>query len=313
MLPEADELAEALLDLGVPYEDIDEAVRLSRRLPDDTEALRLLEETVRELVPETAGTGETGVAGRSATEGILGSIELPELPDAAGPHARYFPLYVFAAALPRARARHRARGIPEPVSRLTLADVGRCVALHRRRHGTGGVLNAGWPTLHFRGELYQLGRLQFQRTRIGGRTGDLLAAAGLPVGPGDPALALHVPDFMGPLTPGAVDRSLALAREFFPRHHPEEQYTVATCASWLLDPQFKRHLPGDSNIVRFQDRFRLGPPPAEPEDSVPVRFVFGTTDEPLDRLPRDTVLQRAVLDHLREGGHWFIGHGWLPL
>ena len=124
---------------------------------------------------------------------------------------------------------------------------------------------------------------------------------------------MHVPDFMGPLSPRAVDRSLALAREFFARHYPEERYAVATCGSWLLDPQLKQYLPEDSNIVRFQERFRVGHLPAEPEDMTPVRFVFGTTDVSLERLPRRTVVQRAVLDHLREGGHWYVGHGWFAL
>ena len=88
---------------------------------------------------------------------------------------------------------------------------------------------------------------------------------------------------------------------------------MATCGSWLLDPQLKQYLPGDSGIVRFQERFRLGHLPAEPEDMTPVRFVFGTTDVPLERLPRHTLVQRAVLDHLREGGHWYVGHGWFAL
>ncbi|MCQ9136564.1 acyltransferase domain-containing protein, partial [Streptomyces hilarionis] len=254
--------------------------------------------------------------------------------------ARFFPLYVFVAALPHIRAHHRERDIPDEVSRHTLADVGRCVAWHRRWHGTGGLLIPEWLTLHFHGELYQLGRLQFQRSRVGARTGASIAAAGLPHGPGDAALSLHIPDFMGPLTPQAVERSLALARAFFARHYPEETYSVATCSSWLLDPQLKRHLPADSNIVRFQERFHLVRPPtapggaatselsataddsgtsavpevpAVPDDMEPVRFVFGTTDVPLDRLPRRTVLQRAVLDHLREGGHWYVGRGWLEL
>jgi hypothetical protein len=136
---------------------------------------------------------------------------------------------------------------------------------------------------------------------------------------------------MGPLTPRAVERSLALARTFFARHYPDEAYSVATCASWLLDPQLQHHLPADSNIVVFQERFHASRPPARPGDpstpaapSAPgtagapddmeaVRFVFGTTDVPLDRLPRRTVLERAVLDHLQKGGHWYVGRGWLEL
>ncbi|NKQ26897.1 acyltransferase domain-containing protein [Streptomyces galbus] len=296
MLPEPDELAGALLDLSVPHEDIDTAARLSRRVADDPEALACLERSVALLVADM-GT-------------VRAPVELPAYAGRCGATARYFPLYVFAAALPYVRAYHRDLGVPEEISRRTLADAGRGVALHRRRHGTGGLLAPRWLYLHFHGELYHLGRLQFQRTRIGSWTGDDAAAAGLPVGLGDPALGVHVPDFLGPLTPAACDRSVALARAFFARHFPREPYAVATCGSWLLDPQLKRYLPADSHIVRFQDRFRLSHLPDEPQDLTPVRYVFGTTDVPLDRLPRRTRLERAVVDHLRGGGHWYVGHGW---
>jgi hypothetical protein len=299
VLPDRDELAEVLLDLGVPHQDIDEPVRLSRRVAGDPEVLRFLEETVAALVE---GMGE-----------IRGTVDVPALPVASEALERFFPLYAYVAALPHVRAHHRERGIPEEVSRRTLADVGRCVAWHRRWHGTGGVISPRWLSLHFHGELYQLGRLQFQRGRAGSRTSDSVAAARLTPGPGDPALGLHVPDFMGPLSPEACDRSLARAREFFARHYPEEPYTLATCESWLLDPQLKRYLPPDSNIVRFQERFHISHVPEEPEDTTPLRFVFGTTDVPLDQLPRRTVLERAVVDHLRDGGHWYVGSGWFAL
>ncbi|WP_108999994.1 acyltransferase domain-containing protein [Streptomyces rishiriensis] len=312
MLPNTDELAEVLLDLAVPHQDLGEAVRLSRHVTRDAESLRILDKAVTELVQDMGRIRGT-------------TVDIPALPDPSTATARFFPLYVFVAALPHIRAHHRERGIPDDVSRHTLADVGRCVAWHRRWHGTGGLLIPQWLTLHFHGELYQLGRLQFQRGRIGRRTGASIAAAGLPQAPGDHGLSVHVPDFMGPLTPQAVERSLTLARAFFARHYPEETYSVATCASWLLDPQLKRRLPNDSNIVRFQERFHPVRVPTDPEapqapeasqapdDMEAVRFVFGTTDVPLDELPRRTVLQRAVLDHLREGGHWYVGRGWFEL
>jgi hypothetical protein len=134
-----------------------------------------------------------------------------------------------------------------PVEFLSLAAI-------RRTYGEQGVTG---PVADTEGELYQLGRLQFQRSRLSNRTGDFLRAAGLPYGPGELALDMHVPDFLGPITPTACDRSIVRAREFFARHFLAEPYRVTTCHSWLLDPQLAEYLPSDSNIVRFQNRFRL--------------------------------------------------------
>ncbi|WP_369270368.1 acyltransferase domain-containing protein [Streptomyces sp. R11] len=298
MLPDTDELAECLLDLGVPHEDIKDLVRMGRRVADDPELRQFLERSADELV---RGIGEVG-----------GAVDLPDLDWASGPLRRCFPVYVFVAALPSTRAYHRERGIPADVSRRTLADLGRNMAVHRRRHGLTGVQAPWWLVHHFRGELYQLGRLQFERARLGQRAGTRLAAAGLDVGPDSGCLNVHIPDYFGPLSPAAVDRSLALAREFFAVHFPQERYEVATCHSWLLDPQLRKYLPGDSNIVRFQERFRIADEDREQADNEPVQFVFGDPELPVDSLPRRTAVERAVGDHLRAGGHWYVGHGWLP-
>jgi hypothetical protein len=293
VLPDADDLPEILLDLAVPHEDIGVLVRMRRRVTDDPELRRFLEASVEELVRDL---------------GTLGTrVELPELDWPAGPLQRCFPVYVFVAALPHTRAYHRARGVPAEVTRRTLADLGRNMAVHRRRYGRAGVQVQRWLIHHFRGELYQLGRLQFERSR----TGRALAGAG--PDPDGLCLNLHIPDFCGPLTPAACDRSLELAREFFARHFPEERYPAAQCHSWLLDPQLKRYLPADSNIVRFQERFRIVGNDVEEADTEPVRFVFGDPDLPVEGLPRRTAVERAVGDHLRAGGHWYIGHGWFPL
>ncbi|MFD3436370.1 acyltransferase domain-containing protein [Streptomyces sp. NPDC058685] len=297
-LPSADELAGELLDLAVPHEDINELLAQRGRMATDPGLSRLLEAGVRDMVE---GMGR-----------IDGGGELPR-PEDSGPLGRCFPVYVFVATLPYIRAYHREHSVPEAVSRHTLADLGRQMAVHRRRYGIGGLPIPGWLGLHFRGGLYQLGRLQFERSRLSRRTGEAVGAAGLPLGPGDPVLGLHIPDFLGPLTPAACDRSLALARDFFPRHFPEETYRVADCHSWLLDPQLAAHLPRDSHIRRFQDRFRTAYEEKETDDSGPVGFVFGDPDLAAADLPRRTTLERAIGDHLRAGRHWYGGHGWFEL
>ncbi len=297
--PDAEQLPAVLLDLAVPHEDINELVALQARMTGDPEVRWLLERFVQSIVP------------RIGTQGHWPSV--PTLPESWGAVGRWFYVYVYLALLPHTAEFHRLHGIPEEVSRRTLADIGRNVAVHRRRRGLGGMNAPWWPLLHLRGELYQLGRLQFQRSTLGDRTGKSVAEAGLPLGPGSPALDVHIPDYSGPLSPQACERSLELAREFFPRHFPDEAYAVASCHSWLLDPQLKTYLPQDSNIVRFQERFTLAYSSAERGDNDTIAFVFGDNRLPLDDLPRRSTLERAVVDHLRSGGHWHLGHGWFEL
>ena len=317
MLPDADDLPEILLDLAVPHEDINELIALRRLLTHDSGAMRLLEECVEGLVRDM---GEIGGAapwpGDRITEQLTGQVD--EQADGRGsgePGAlgRYFAVYVFLAALPYVRAHHHALGVPPEVSRRTLADLGRNMAVYRRRYGRGGLQAPWWIALHFHGELFQLGRLQFQRARVGERTAGLLAGTGLAADADAMCLSVHISDFHGPLSPAACDRSLALASDFFARHFPRERYTAGVCHSWLLDPQLKRYLGADSNIVRFQERFRIAGEAGEPADTEPVQFVFGNPDLPVADLPRRTTVERAVGDHLRAGGHWYIGHGWFPL
>ncbi|GGO12751.1 hypothetical protein GCM10010116_25620 [Microbispora rosea subsp. aerata] len=219
----------------------------------------------------------------------------PELPRDRGLAWRHLYAYAYLAMVDVVRGYHRDHGVSDDVSWTTLADLGRNLAIDRRMRGEGWPVMQAWLTLHARGGLYELGRLQYQR--------------------GDGTLGLHIPE-AGPLTPEAIDASLDEARAFFPRHFPDERYTTFSCGSWLLDPQLLEYLPEDSNIARFQRRFELEPY-EEPEgidaDVEVLRFVFRTLTTPLDQLPRRTVLQRAIIDHLKAGRHWRWCRGHFPI
>ncbi|MYW01310.1 acyltransferase [Streptomyces sp. SID3343] len=300
-LPAGDELVSVLLDLSVPHEDVTELLATRDVLLRDPELREVFERNARTLI--------------AGIDTIDDRREFPPLPGEFGAVGRWFHVLSFIAALPYVQAYHHRLGIPADVSRRTLADLGRNVAVHRRRLGVGGLIARHWMGLHFRGELYQLGRLQFQRALVPSRVSESARAAGLSHRPEDPALALHIPAFHGPFTPAACDESLALAKDFFPRHFPRERYRIALCGSWLLDPQLREYLPKSSNIVRFQGRFHLVEelPNRTPDDTSPVAFVFGDPDLPIETLPRRTSLERAVGDHLRAGNHWYSGLGWFEL
>ncbi len=226
----------------------------------------------------------------------------PGLPARLGALGRYFYLWVFLASVPDLLRHHAALGIAEQVSWETLADIGSKAALHRRTHGTGGLDKQDWFTLHFRGLLYSLGRLQFNL----GRTP---ADSTMPP-PGTPCLGVHIPE-TGPMTPQACQESLRRAPEFFHEHFAV-RYRYASCTSWLLDDQLADYLPGTSNILRFQQRFRLTPGGRDSDADI-LEFVFRQVRPQLADLPQQTTLQRAVVRHLRAGGHWQVRTGWLEL
>ena len=232
-------------------------------------------------------------------------LELPGPPLDSTPTARYFFVYVYLAALSDVRRFHAQRRIPDEVSWATLSDLGRNLKRDRLLLGDGGLRTSGWLTLHFRGSIYELGRLQINRrdaTRA--RVGDSPDA-------GEPALDIHIPE-SGPLAPEACDDSLARAQPFFARHFPETPPRLGTCTSWLLDPQLADYLGPESNIIRFQRRFELIDE-SHDGDAAVLRFVFHRIAPNIDHLPQRTTLERAIVAHLREGRHWRDRTGWLTL
>ncbi|MBE6933989.1 MAG: hypothetical protein E7462_02915 [Ruminococcaceae bacterium] len=144
---------------------------------------------------------------------------------------------------------YRKHGIEENILIDTLQDVVRYTKIWTEVKGTLYLGELMWLKRHFEGILFQLGRLQFCMAP---------AHRGIPekgISEGTPVLEIHIPD-EGPLTPGAVDTSIAAARTFFAAYFPAYSYQGITCHSWLLDPTLKEFLKPDSNILAFQNRFQ---------------------------------------------------------
>jgi GNAT-like C-terminal domain/N-acyltransferase N-terminal domain len=296
VLPTPGEVSVLFERLSIAQADAADLIRawpLSDRTP---EIWWLLERCRRCIVADLGGTSELP--------------PWPALPRNLGALGRLFYAYVFLAAVPDIRRWHQQRDIPDDVSWATLADLGRHLAVYRRLHGVGGLDPPGWLRPHFRGALYQLGRLQFCRSQIPYEPA-MLERLAVPFRHGDPALDLHIPE-QSPLTSAACDRSLHWARGFFQRHFPEERYGVAICTSWLLDDQLATYLEPDSNIVRFQRRFSLLPNSVDGDADV-LMFVFRRAVPVLNELPQRTSLERAVVSHLQAGHHWKVRSGWLDL
>jgi GNAT domain-containint protein/N-acyltransferase family protein len=290
------------------------------RLPDPTylpaifERLAIAEDDQQEILaawPSPDADAETSDSLRRAYEtlvkdlGGFAPLDLPGPSLQTTPLGRYFFVYVYLAALPDVRRFHTRRGIPDDISWATLADLGRNLVRDRLLLGDGGLRTSGWLTLHFRGSIYQLGRLQFNRMQV--RAAHVAEA----FREGDAALGIHIPE-SGPLTAEACDDSFAQAQPFFSRHFPETPTRVGICTSWLLDPQLADYLGPESNVMRFQRRFRLVGEGFDGDADV-LRFVFHRIEPSIDDLPQRTTLERAIVAHLRAGKHWRSRTGWIGL
>jgi GNAT domain-containint protein/N-acyltransferase family protein len=289
-LPDRGYLPAIFERLAIAEEDQGEILAAWPSSDADPEIWRSLERAYGTLVKDLGGTA---------------ALELPGPSVETTPMGRYFFVYVYLAALADVRRFHKQRGIPDEISWATLADLGRNLKRDRLLLGDGGLRTSGWLTLHFRGALYQLGRLQFNRMTV--------RASHVADGfrEGDPALGIHIPE-SGPLTPESCDDSLARARPFFARHFPETPTRLGMCMSWLLDPQLAEYLEPDSNVLRFQRRFELIREGPEGDAEI-LRFVFHRIAPNIHVLPQRTTLERAIVAHLRAGKHWRNQTGWLTL
>lgn len=300
-LPFQDELPGLLRDLGLTDEDA----------ADLTASLSLLEGSpaLWRLVRGCAWS----IVGRMGEVGDWPPMpHWPMTPEMTGRVGGVIYAWVYLVSLPIARRFHEERGIPADVSRATFTDLGRNLRHGRRQRDYLSVADPWWLSLHLRGAIYELGRLQFERGRLGNTTSQGMIAAGVDCRHGDDVLSVHIPAFSGPMDPAACDASIARAVEFFPRHFPEEHPVYAVCHSWLMDDDLREYLPATSNIIQFLDRFQISYRWGENDAGI-LRFVFGRSDLALDDYPQTTTLERAVIAHIKAGRHWHGGAGWFEL
>lgn len=288
---------------------------------------------VERLWPGSAGSGVGGDVGEWSFElwhlvecmyrRLCADVHLPmgeyrvwpTLVEAVDPRVRVASLWAFAAMVPAQFAAHSELGVERGVTVATLADVGAQMARSRRMFGRLSLETSAWVAVQFRNRLFWVGGLQVEPARLANQAGvewyGPEEARGLGVGMalGDPVLRLHIPN--GGLEAAAVEETLRRARGFA-RAHLGVDPVVATCTSWLLDPQWEQVLGEGSNIVAFQRRFRLVGR-GHPGESDVFRFVFGMPEVDVAAAPRRTRLERAVVERLASGGGWQVRTGWVGL
>lgn len=290
--------------------------RLGFRAADLTDALAAVREVVRHT-DELAAVQQ--MAERLvAAVGVIGDPWSGSLPwpwREEGTSSPYgvgvLELCALVATVDEVRSFHRSRRIEDADSWRSLSDLGQQVFVHRLTYGQFGLHTHDWLRVAWSGALYWLGRLQFtlEPAGHGADSGPDQAEVAEPSAVWE--LGTHIPR-SGPLTPDSVDASFAWARTFFAEHFADYPVDSFSCDSWLLDPDLAAALPEDSNMARFQRRWSLqGGPSAGDDDAVFFTFARRPPYD-LTTLPRETTLQRVIIDRLTAGGHWHLRRGTLP-
>ena len=203
-----------------------------------------------------------------------------------------------------AKEYYRTFGISREVYHTTMMDLSYKLTECKLLYNVWGTFVFTWFCGFFHLRRFGFSRLQFELTRFGRK----LELDGVCLFPGDYVLGVHIPRTGTRLDHGEVLRSYAEAAAFF-APVLRRDVTPFVCHSWLLNPQNKAFLGPDSNISRFMSDFTLLESGLDENLGEIWRLFDKEYDGDLSRLPADTSLRRAYLDHFRAGGRFGWGYG----
>lgn len=211
------------------------------------------------------------------------------------------PLAIIAHLTEFVLEKNGARGIPREVTIATLQDVNVWLDGYYEEEGVYAFGEYCWLRLHFTGDLFTLGRLQFRLEENAG-----LAPEGKMV------IDTHIPRG-GKLTEEECLKSFAMAEEFFDKYFPGHGAKYFYCHSWLLSKDLEAVCGEGSNVLNFSHMWNYHA--CEPDYSAQaVRHVFGINSvrDGINEFPENTSLQRKVKAFLLDGNDINIGSGYRP-
>ncbi len=128
---------------------------------------------------------------------------------------------------------------------------------------------------------------------------------------GDAVLDVHIPADL-PLTPEICQASYERAKQVLPACYPEMNFNAIICHSWMLEKRLEEIQGKKSNVTRFMDLY-YGYPLKSSGQAV-YSFVFKIPSPmPVDELPENSSMQRAVKEHLKKGGYIYEKGGYMPI
>ncbi len=118
----------------------------------------------------------------------------------------------------------------------------------------------------------------------------------------DPVLSVHIAA-SGPMKRDDCLESMARAFPFYEKHVPEFKPKALWCSSWLLNAHFREYLKPDANIVQFMELWNKFPRTKSNGHAFFDR-VWGREDVDIETAEQKSSLQKAIIQHLKNGGRW---------
>lgn len=152
----------------------------------------------------------------------------------------------------------------------------------RKKHKIG-LIEEKWLALPLQMKIFRLGRLQFE------------------LDDQQDILHVHIPE-KALFNARVCDEAFVMADKFF-----DEKYQLFDCTSWLLSTKLNRLLDSNSNILKFQNRFKIQKitysfPQAEER-------IFKEIREDKENYPESTSLQRKAKQMILNHEDIGIGYG----
>ena len=183
--------------------------------------------------------------------------------------------------------RYMQKGISEKIFLDTMAFIPRFIAGHKAAHGVSAFVWSWWLPREISMNEFRVGEYEYEFWMDNGVK----------------KLNLHIPSDAN-LKTGDIPTIYPFVREFYPEYADCD----IVCDSWLLSPELKKLLPEDSNIIRFQNKFRIER--FDEENPYFVGWVYpGMENLPREQLPENTTLQRNMKKYLIEGGKLGSAYG----
>lgn len=201
----------------------------------------------------------------------------------------------------RLKAFYDEKGIDEKIYYDTLSDI----KIWAEKSENGRKFNYGWLQNHVKGELFRLGRLQFQIYPCRNKT---LLYGKLPFSCGDNLIYVHIPEGEK-LSYEMCKESFKKANIFFEAFFGEYKYSYYFCESWLIFEGNKEFMKSDSNILSFASLFSHAY--SVKIDAQAIERIFGKRHIFIKNYPEKTSLQKSAKAYMKKGGKMGIGIGYI--